>query len=122
MKYAIPEIEKLSEESKHLYNVINEEPDLACVLIGTSYLDYALASLLKRYFIDSEIVPKLLEPPRGELSAFASGYDTAYCLGLISKGLYKNLETVGQIRNAFAHRYLALNLDDPEIAKRVENL
>src|SRR5690349_7710853 len=77
MKYSIPEIEALSEESEHLYNVINEEPDLACVLIGTSYLDYALASLLKRYFIDSEVVPKLLEPPRGALSTFASRYDTA---------------------------------------------
>lgn len=122
MKFPIPEVEKLSEESKHLYDVINDESDLACVLIGTSYLDYALASLLKRHFLDSAVAPKLLEPPRGILSSFSSRCDIAYCLGLISKGLYKNLEIIGQIRNTFAHQYLSLKFDNPEIGIFIQKL
>ena len=51
-KIRIPEVETLSKESSHLYDVLNNESDLACVLIATSYLDYALASLLKRHFIE----------------------------------------------------------------------
>ena len=121
-KPPIPEVETLSEESKHLYDVLNNESDLACVLIATSYLDYALASLLKRHFIESNIVDKLLDPPRGSLSTFASRSDLAYSLGLIPKGLYQNLEIIGKIRNTFAHSYLSLGLDDSEISSLVDSL
>jgi DNA-binding MltR family transcriptional regulator len=121
-KHRIPEVETLSEESKRLYDVLNNESDLACVLIAASYLDYALASLLKRYFIESDIVSKLLDPPRGAISTFASRSDLAYCLGLIPKGLYQNLETIGKIRNTFAHSYLSLDLEHNEISGLVEQL
>ena len=121
-KPQIPEVETLSEESKHLYEILNSESDLACVLIATSYLDYALASLLKRYFIETSIVSKLLDPPSGALSTFASRSDLAYSLGLIPKGLYQNLQTIGKIRNTFAHSYLSTRIDDSEIAKLVDTL
>jgi DNA-binding MltR family transcriptional regulator len=121
-KKIVPDVRKLSEESTHLYEVLNNESDLACVLIATSYLDYALASLLKRYFIESTLVDKLLEPPRGSVSSFASRCDLTYCLGLISKSFYQNLEIVGRIRNSFAHSYLSLSLGDTEIAKLVDSL
>jgi hypothetical protein len=83
----IPEVESLSEESKQLYDVLNNESDLGCVLIVASYIDHALASLLKRHFIESRAVDKLLESPRGSISSFASRCDLAYCLGLIPSGL-----------------------------------
>jgi DNA-binding MltR family transcriptional regulator len=122
MKLKIPQIEKLSEESQSLFDVLNNESDLASVLVGTSYLDYTLASLLARYFIESDIAPKLLDLPRGPLSTFSSRADLAYCLGLIPKGLYQNLETIGRIRNAFAHSYLYLKFDHPEIVKLIDPL
>lgn len=118
----IPEIEQLSEESKHLYDVLNNESDLACVLIASSYLDYALASLLKRHFIKSGLVKKLLDPPRGAISTLAARSDLAYCLGLIPSRLRQNLATIGDIRNSFAHNYLALTLDSEDIAKLVDSL
>jgi hypothetical protein len=117
----IPEVEQLSEESKHLYDVLNNESDLACVLIATSYLDYALASLLKRHFVKSGLANKLLDPPRGPVSTFSARCDLAYCLGLIPAGLRQNLETVGTIRNSFAHDYLSLTLDATEIAELVRS-
>src|SRR5437899_3106263 len=88
-------------KSRQVYDVLNNESDLACVLIATSYLDNALATLLKRHLIESSVVNRVLESPRGPLSSFASRSDLAYCLGLISKGLRKNLEIIGQIRNTF---------------------
>ncbi|SRR6266568_3431727 len=107
-KRAIPEVETLSDESQYLCAILNNESDLACVLIATSYLNNALACLLKRYFIESNLVSKLLDSPRGAISTFATRADLAYCLGLIPKGLYQNLETVGKIRNVFAHSYVNL--------------
>lgn len=118
----IPEVETLSEESRRLYDVLNNESDLACVLTATSYLDYALATLLKRHLIESSVVNRVLEPPRGQLSSFASRSDLAYCLGLIPKGLHKNLEIIGQIRNTFAHSYLSLELAAPELCQLIDLL
>jgi len=117
----IPEVEQLSAESVQLYDVLNHESDLGCVLIATGYLDYALAGLLKRHFVESKLVPKLLDPPGGTLSTYAARSDLAYCLGLIPKGLYRNLETIGKIRNAFAHSYLSVGLDSNEIAELVDS-
>lgn len=119
---AVPDVEKLSNETRHLYDVLNHESDLACVLIAHSYLDYALASLLKHYFVESAVVKKLLDSP-GALAAFAARCDLAYCLGLIPKDFYQNLVIVGRIRNEFAHSYLPLELDLSEnIAKLVDSL
>src|SRR6266850_415878 len=78
----IPEIEQLSGESVQLYGVLYNESDLGCVLIACSYLDYTLASLLKRYFVESTLVNKLLDPPGGAVSTFAARSDLVYCLGL----------------------------------------
>jgi|SRR5947209_461474 len=122
MKHPIPKSQALADEAKALYDVLNDESDLACVLIGTSYLDYALASLLKHHFIESSVADKILNAPSGVLSTFASRYDIAYCLGLIPKGLYRNLEVVGRVRNAFAHSYLTLDFDHPEVAKLIDSL
>lgn len=122
VRKSIPDVEQLSAESTHLYDVLNEESDLACVLIATSYLDYALASLWKRHLIESEIVNKLLDSPRGAVSTFATRADLAYSLGLIPKSLYQNLETVGKIRNAFAHSYASIALDSGDIEKLVNSL
>ena len=62
-KRQIPEVETLFEESQFFYAVLNNESDLACVLIASSFLDNALAGLLKNYFIDSSLVNKLLDSP-----------------------------------------------------------
>jgi len=122
VRKSIPDVEQLSAESAHLYDVLNEESDLACVLIATSYLDYALASLLKRHLVESGVVNKLLDSPRGALSTFATRSDLAYSLGLIPKSLYQNLETIGKIRNQFAHSYTSIALDSADIEKLVNSL
>jgi DNA-binding MltR family transcriptional regulator len=121
MKARIPPIEDLSKESQALFNVMYEEPDMACVLIGTSYLEQTLASLLERFFIKSDIAKKLLDSRGGTLGSFQSRADIGYCLGLIPKSLYQNLCVVGEIRNKFAHSYLSLSLDDPAIVEMTES-
>jgi DNA-binding MltR family transcriptional regulator len=121
-KYKTPQVENLSEESRHLYDVINDESDIACVLIGTSYLDQTLASLLERNFIESQIGAKLLNPNGGALGTFNGRADLAYCLGLISKSFYANLCKVAEIRNKFAHRHLLLTLADTEIVTSMDAL
>jgi len=108
-------LEELSTDSQHLYDVLNDGTDLACVLIGTSYLAELMATVLKEHFIASSIVEKLLDPQRGALGGFATRCDLAYCLNLITKPIYNDLIIVAQIRNQFAHKHLALDFADASV-------
>lgn len=118
----IPNFETLRQETQKLYNVLNEAPDFVCVLTSTNYLDQTLAGLLKGYLIKSNTADNLLNPLGGALGSFSSRTDLCYTLGLISKDLYKNLRTMGEIRNKFAHSYFERQLDDNEIKDSVESL
>ena len=112
MAAKIPTIETLSKESQALYDAVNDESDLPCVLISTSFLDQCVASLLERFFINSSTAKSLLDPRGGALGTFSSRADLCYCLGL-----FQNLRIVGEIRNQFAHSYLSLSFDDPKVTE-----
>ena len=102
----------LSGDTKAVYETLNEGSDLACVLIGTSYLAELLASTLKVSLIKSSISEKLLDPQRGAIGGFATRADLAYCLHLISKPVYQDLIKVAEIRNRFAHKHIALDFGE----------
>jgi DNA-binding MltR family transcriptional regulator len=101
MRRSIVPVEKLSEETRQLFDVLNKESDLACVVIGAAFLDTALASLLAQKLLASSVSDKLLATS-GVLGSFAARADLAYCLSLIKKEHYQDICVVGEIRNQFA--------------------
>lgn len=115
-------IEELSDDTKKVFDVLNDESDLACVLIGTSYLSELLANIIDVSFIDTSISGKLLNPQGGAIGQFAVRADLAYCLGLINKSVYQDLGIVAVIRNMFAHKHLALDFSDKNIINNCEKL
>lgn len=115
-------LENLSKDTQKVYDVLNESSDIACVLIGTSYLAELIASAIKVAFIDSSISEKLLDPQRGAVGGFVTRSDLAYCLGLINKNIYQDLIKIAEIRNMFAHKHLALNFGVETIRKKCEEL
>jgi hypothetical protein len=75
------------------------------IIVATSYLDGLLQQLLMRYFLEgSSTSDNLLKPVTGPLANLKTKSDLVYCLGLISKGAYKNLRTIAEIRNQVAHK------------------
>lgn len=108
-------VESLTGDSRSLYDGLQDERDIACVLISTSYLDNCMASLLGRYFAKTSVSGKLLDPRRGLLGAYSARADLCYCLGLVAKEVYQNLQAIAQIRNQFAHSHLSVTFDDPEV-------
>jgi DNA-binding MltR family transcriptional regulator len=104
----IPTVETLSGESQALFDVLNGEPDLACVLVGTSFLEEALASMLHQYFFSTKVAKKLLNPANGPLGTFSARIDLAFSLGLIDSSTHNDLHIVRKVRNAFAHSRLSL--------------
>jgi|WetSurMetagenome_2_1015567.scaffolds.fasta_scaffold597399_1 DNA-binding MltR family transcriptional regulator len=113
----IPQIEQLSSESHQLLNVLNSSQDLSVILVGTSFLDTCLSSILGRTFIQSSVSKKLLDSRRGVLGTFAVRADTCYVLGLIKKPLYKDLLKIAEIRNEIAHYHLELGFDSETVKK-----
>ena len=123
MKTRIPPIEDLSKHSgESVRAMLKDQSDTVCVLLAASFLETTLASLLERFFIEGTTSKGLLDPTRGPLRTFRDRAALSYCLGLIPKSLYQNLCTVGEIRNRFAHSYLSLSFNDPQIARMVGTL
>lgn len=115
-------IEELSEDTKKVFDVLNDESDLACVLIGTSYLSELLANIIEVSFIETSISGKLLDPQGGAIGQFAIRAGLAYCLGLINENVYQDLSMVAAIRNMFAHKHLALDFSDNIVRNNCEKL
>jgi DNA-binding MltR family transcriptional regulator len=113
--------EQLSADSKVLYEAINKEPPLGCVLIAAAFLEKALTSLLGKLFVECETAKNVLSE-NGFLGEFSRCADTAYCLGLISKGMLENLKRIGKIRNLFAHSHQFLDFDTEEVKELCESL
>jgi len=115
-------IEELSKDTQKVYDVLNKESDLACVLIGTSYLSEMIAGMLETVFVKTDIAKKILNPQFGAIGGFMARADLARCLGLVDKKDYQDLKKVAEIRNLFAHRHIALNFGNNTVQKACEDL
>jgi DNA-binding MltR family transcriptional regulator len=113
---------ELSADIRKLFEVLNEEADLAAVLIAGSYLDECLASMLHRFLVPSRTAESLLSPTTGALGSFSVRVDLSYALGLINRFAFKDLKTLGEIRNVFAHSHLTLDFSSPAIQKLTSSL
>lgn len=112
-------VEQLSDDTRHLMDVLNSQADLACVVVGAAFLDTALKTLLSEKFFKSfnssrTITAKLLDDG-GALGSFSARADLTYCLDLVTKPRYQDLCLVMEIRNQFAHKHLQLAFDDSTV-------
>ena len=105
----------LLSQSKEIYKDLNNESDIAVVLIATSFIDTTLDSLLRYTFIKSRVTEKVLNSNSGVLGTFSAKCDTGYCLGILDKDIYKDLIKLGEIRNIFAHNHLETHFNNSDI-------
>lgn len=115
-------LENLYEDTQKVFNVLNHESDIACVLIGASYLSELLGSAIRTVLRKSKVTEKLLGPGKGILGSFQTRADMAYCLKIIGKSDLQDLEIIGNIRNSFAHKHLSFDFTDSEVAKECNKL
>lgn len=115
-------LKELSEDSYEVYHILDDESDLACVLIGTSYLGELLATALKNSFIKSKVSERILHPNTGILGGFAARADIAYCIDIIDKNNYQDLLKIAEIRNQFAHKHHIVDFNNNIIQSYCEEL
>ncbi|HLN27428.1 MAG TPA: hypothetical protein VK395_06765 [Gemmataceae bacterium] len=103
---------------------VNEEKDFPCVLVATTFLDDALAALLIARLADPDKAKQLIGRGGGipALESFATRILTAYCMGLIPKRIYTNLDNIREIRNRFAHPQSPIDFGDKEVSDFCDKL
>lgn len=114
--------EVLSADTEHLYELLNEGVDASVIIVGVSYVDACLASLLAKRLLKSSITDKLLESQSGAIGSFGVRSDLAYSLGLIDKVMYQDLLALAKLRNITAHHHFELSFASDEIAKGCSEL
>ena len=119
---ATPELEEISSDGKRVLELLQSEGDLACLLIGASYLDACLGALLKQYLLPGDTSDALLDASRGAIGTYQARADVAYALRLIAKPVLQDLRLIGQIRNQVAHDHLPAGFDAPEVSALVAQL
>lgn len=112
-------IEALSKDARRFYDVINKESDLACVIVGGSYLEAILDNLIASRFRACDLTETIV----GEHgSTFWGRIELAYALDLIDGNAREDLQRLREIRNRFAHSHLQLTFADPELQSMCEEL
>jgi len=113
------------DEWEKFLGEIAYESDRACAILGAAYLDRLLGDLIANFLIDDqEAVSSLLNPerPYAPLSFFSARISASYCLGLIDKIQYHDLNVLRRIRNQFAHSLHGLSFQDSNIIHEVKKL
>jgi len=114
--------DEIHDRIQLLYQATTDDADAVCVIVSTSFLESALRGLLRKHFVNGSTAEGLLKPTGGALGALHHATCAAYCMGLISKEFMQNIETVGNIRNQFAHSIDEMTFDDPEVSNWCKSL
>lgn len=112
----------LEKESYLLFDKLDNKSDFDCVVEGANFLNRSLEMLLKNFFIEEATVKYLLDPGRA-LGNYPSRAAAAYCMGLLPKTLYYNLQKICQIYNFFlASKHPTIDFADEHVREMVSHL
>ena len=90
---------------------------IVCASLVETHLERALTSILKN---NPEVASQLFRSS-GPLGSFSAKIRLAYLMSLISDSFYRDLSTMKDVRNRFAHEIYAA-FDHPPIRDRCRNL
>jgi len=104
---------------KDFFEEFQGESPRAAVIISCAFLDSLLRDLICSFMIDdAKKVDELLGGEDGSeapISSFSARIKTAYCLGLVTKKEFDDLNLIRRIRNRFAHRLHGYSFENQEI-------
>src|SRR5262245_34620919 len=118
----------LPEDMAILLEVQNGASERALGIIAATLVEIHLTELLKRSQISEKTtssratVKQTMFNSECPLGSFSAKIRLAYLMGMISEEAYKNLVTMKEIRNRFAHRLNISQFSHQEISSRCFNL
>lgn len=120
MSWLPPYLEPSEEVS--VLEQLRDESDRAVGIIAGSALESSLQRAIQCRLHDHPAVLKSLFRPSGPLGPFSSKIDLGYVMGLYGEKTYRDLITIKDIRNAFAHQLSINSFSDQKIKALCDNL
>jgi DNA-binding MltR family transcriptional regulator len=115
-------IPDLSADSRRFIEDLQKETDRGAALIGAAFLDNVLESMLRAYFVDDKKVVNELLNSNNLLGTLSVKGKLAYCLGLIGRENYRDINVIRKIRNEFAHVDKPVSFNMPEVKDLCQGL
>jgi mannitol operon repressor len=123
MSKQLEERPKLRDDWESFINEFAYESDRASAVLGAAYLDELLEKLIASFLIDDKkAIDTLLSSsnPYAPLGSFSTKIIMAYCLGLIDKIQFDDLNILKRIRNLFAHGIHGLDFQNEKISSEIK--
>jgi hypothetical protein len=105
-----------------LHKALDDGSDLVCALVGATFIDNDLGHLLKQLLIDAKESNEAINGPNQPLATFSARSRMCYCLGLISKTDFGNIERIREIRNWVAHGHIPVDFTDAAVIKACKRI
>lgn len=105
-------------------NDIDGASDRAAAIIAGSLVETRLTEAIKLHLlkIKSETIEKSLFRPSGPLGTFSTKIDLAFLMGILTERAYKELVTIKDVRNKFAHHIDIVDFRSHHIMDKCVNL
>lgn len=99
-----------------------DETDRGAALVGAALIDSRLNRILTSHLIECKESNDLIEGGNSILSSLSARNKICFCLGLITRIEFKEIETIRKIRNEFAHQVHGLDFNNQRISDLCKNL
>ena len=114
------DFERLLEFSRSFDYAHDNDREIA--IVGCAYIESLVKEILEATLIeDAREVSALLSESTGQLSGLIPRSRLLYLLGVIPEVIYKDIKTIGKIRNEFAHKVSA-SFSDNRVTQLCQNL
>jgi hypothetical protein len=101
---------------------IDRSEDRAAAIVAAAFLEDHLAIALKTRLHQDEKILNDIFRSSGPLGSFSAKIDLAFLIGLCSREAHKELHTIKDIRNEFAHRGLTRDFNSQRVRDLANNL
>lgn len=109
-------------ELRATYEEIESGSDRAAAVVAGSFVEQHLETAIKRRLEFHETLLEDMFRPSGPLGPFSVKISTGFLLGLYKENARKELATIKDIRNAFAHKLEVRDFSNQRMADLTKNL
>jgi hypothetical protein len=111
--------------SANQYNIVNEiaaDRYRGTIIIGASWIDDKLGTLLAKVILSDPSKAEELFGPERELGTFGSKIKLSQLMGLLDADFISALQIIRRLRNDFAHSFVSHDIEKPPHSDQIDQL